>query len=466
MTYDTIIIGAGMSGLAAGIRLAQFDRDVVILESHALWGGLNSFYKKGGRRFDVGLHALTNYAPQGAKGVPLTKILRQLRIRHADLKLGEQGFSEIAYPNLRLRFSNDFALFESEVHAAFPSQRDDFAKLVAAVEETGPNVDDPRGARSVLETFLSDRTLIDALLLPTCWYGSARGDDVDWDLFTILFRSLFREGMSRPEGGIRTLLKLLIDRYKSLGGELKLRSPVARILFDGGHACGVELESGEQLRAERVLSSAGYVETLGLCGAEHEQRIEPEDVGQMAFFESICMLDVQPKELGIDSTIVFFNREDRLFYRPTESPVDVRSGVLATPNGFARPFAEPDAPDEEGMLRTTAIAHPQLWHQLPDDEYKRHKAESTNALLAAVADVVPDYRDHVVYQDAFTPRTVSFYTRHVNGTVYGCPQKRRDGEIGVPGVYLIGTDQGYLGVIGAMLSGISMANRHALTPAP
>ncbi|MEO0661599.1 MAG: FAD-binding protein, partial [Planctomycetota bacterium] len=29
--YDTIVIGAGMSGLAAGIRLAQFDQRVVVL---------------------------------------------------------------------------------------------------------------------------------------------------------------------------------------------------------------------------------------------------------------------------------------------------------------------------------------------------------------------------------------------------------------------------------------------------
>ena len=85
--YDTILIGAGMSGLAAGIRLAQFDQRVLILERHYLWGGLNSFYKKAGRRFDVGLHALTNYVPKGTRGAPLTKLLRQLRLRYEDLHL-------------------------------------------------------------------------------------------------------------------------------------------------------------------------------------------------------------------------------------------------------------------------------------------------------------------------------------------------------------------------------------------
>ena len=41
--YDTVIIGAGMSGLAAGIRLAYYDQRVCILERHYTIGGLNSF---------------------------------------------------------------------------------------------------------------------------------------------------------------------------------------------------------------------------------------------------------------------------------------------------------------------------------------------------------------------------------------------------------------------------------------
>ncbi|MCH8964053.1 MAG: FAD-binding protein, partial [Planctomycetes bacterium] len=38
MDYDVIIIGAGMSGLAAGIRLAMFDRRVCIIERHYNFG--------------------------------------------------------------------------------------------------------------------------------------------------------------------------------------------------------------------------------------------------------------------------------------------------------------------------------------------------------------------------------------------------------------------------------------------
>ena len=78
--YDTIIIGAGMSGLAAGIRLAYYDQRVCILERHTTIGGLNSFYRQGGRNYDVGLHAMTNFTPKGTRTGPLARLLRQLRI--------------------------------------------------------------------------------------------------------------------------------------------------------------------------------------------------------------------------------------------------------------------------------------------------------------------------------------------------------------------------------------------------
>ena len=55
------IIGAGMSGIAAGIRLAHFGKKVCIFERHYVPGGLNSFYALDGRKYDVGLHAMTNF---------------------------------------------------------------------------------------------------------------------------------------------------------------------------------------------------------------------------------------------------------------------------------------------------------------------------------------------------------------------------------------------------------------------
>ena len=62
----------------------------------------------------------------------------------------------------------------------------------------------------------------------------------------------------------------------------------------------------------------------------------------------------------------------------------------------------------------------------------------------------------------FTPRTITKFTGHFGGAIYGAPKKDRQGRTGLDNVYLCGTDQGFLGIVGAMLSGISMANYHIL----
>src|SRR5437588_6457581 len=131
--YDTIIIGAGMSGLAAGIRAAYYDQRVCILERHSAIGGLNSYYRLGGRNYDVGLHAVTNFSPRGAKKGPLAKLLRQLRLTWDDFSLSPQVGSSIEFPDASLKFNNDFDLFRSDVHRQFPREQDNFERLVANV---------------------------------------------------------------------------------------------------------------------------------------------------------------------------------------------------------------------------------------------------------------------------------------------------------------------------------------------
>ena len=122
--YDVAIIGAGMSGLAAGIRLAHFGKKVCIFERHNVSGGLNSFYSFAGRKYDVGLHAMTNYVPPGVKGTPLGKLLRQLRIDREEFALCPQKQSRIAFGpggETSLRFTNDFTVLEAEIAQKFPA---------------------------------------------------------------------------------------------------------------------------------------------------------------------------------------------------------------------------------------------------------------------------------------------------------------------------------------------------------
>ncbi|MBN2292374.1 MAG: NAD(P)-binding protein, partial [Pirellulales bacterium] len=180
--YDAIIIGAGMSGLAAGIRLAHYDKRVCILERHSTIGGLNSFYRLGGRDYDVGLHAVTNFTPKGTRRGPLARLLRQLRLKWDELALAPQVGSEIAFPGVRLLFSNDIAVIEAEIERLFPSQVDNFQKLLAAIidyDHLGTTASG-RSAREAVGEIISDPLLVEMLFCPLFFYGGPDEYDMDF----------------------------------------------------------------------------------------------------------------------------------------------------------------------------------------------------------------------------------------------------------------------------------------------
>ncbi len=460
--FDTIIIGAGMSGLAAGIRLAMYDHRVCILEKHWTIGGLNSFYRLNGRDYDVGLHAMTNFTERGAKKGPFARLLKQLRFRWDDFKLAEQRGSSIAFPGVELCFDNNIEFFQSQVANKFPHQKDAFAKLLATLADYDDlkQEDFDCSTRKILDEIFTDPLLIEMILCPLMWYGNAKEHDMDWGQFCIMFRSIFLEGFARPYKGVRLILKNLVRRFRELGGQLKLRSGVAKIHVDNEHVSGVELENGTVLTAKRVLSSAGMIETLRLCDHLSEERVN--QAGQMSFVESISVLDCQPTAVGFDKTIVFYNDSEKFHWeRCREDLCDVRTGVICSPNNYE--YSPDEGLLDAGFIRLTTIADPDRWDSLDEAQYQRQKYRWYDAAVSSCVRFIPDFRRHVIETDVFTPKTIRRFTSHDNGAVYGAPEKKLDGTTHLKNLFLCGTDQGFVGIVGAIVSGISMANRHCLS---
>ncbi|MCH8241737.1 MAG: NAD(P)/FAD-dependent oxidoreductase [Planctomycetes bacterium] len=461
MDYDAVIIGAGMSGLAAGIRLAYFGRRVCILEKHYAFGGLNSYYKLDGREYDVGLHAVTNYVPPGIRSTPLPKLLRQLRLTREDFDLCEQGHSEIRFPDKRLRFTNDLSVLTGEVAENFAGDADGFCRLVTEIqgyEDT--KLDEPyRSTREILRTYLRDPLLIEMLLCPVMYYGSAEPEDMDFAQFCTMFKSLFCEGFARPRDGVRTIVKALVRKFRTCGGKIRMNCGVQRVEIANGKVAALVLENGERLTADVVFSCAGFHETMQMC-SEQPASVAAVDKGEISFVETIFILDRLPADFGHHATIVFFNHGESFVYRRPHGgePVDERSGVVCCPNNY-----KSHEHLREGIFRLTWLADYQAWMGYDEETYRRTKRTYLARALDEAERYLPGMRNHVVVHDMFTPRTIKRYTGHLNGAVYGVPRKIRDGRTPFDNLFICGTDQGFLGIIGAMLSGITMANLHVLS---
>ena len=490
---DVAIIGAGLSGLAAGIRCAYFEKNVAIFERHTTIGGLNSFYRLRRRDHDVGLHAVTNYAAPGTRRGPMAKLLKALRLRWDDFDLRPQLGSKIAFPDATLAMTNDADVLRAAIADRFGDQIDGFDRLREHVNTFDAVALDqkPLSARAVVGQFVTDPLLTDMLFCPLCYYGSAVPGDMDFSQFCIMWQAVFEEGFGRPYGGVRPLMKTIVQQYREFGGQLHLRTGIRRIQVEDGRAVGLVLDDGSEVTADVVLSSAGALETRRLCEANQAPAppraaptattstsaafdvaaVDPPPDRRLGFCEAIYVLDQSVRMLGHEDTIVFFGgyasadreADGRFRYDVPATPVDTGSGVICSPNNFAYSEADgdPAADLPEGILRVTCLADPTFWTTANDAAYDAAKADALQSLAATAAPLSLDPyngRADLLDTDLFTPRTITKYTGHPHGAIYGSPQKHLDGSIGIENLSIIGTDQGFLGIVGAMLSGISIAN--------
>lgn len=464
--YDVAIIGAGMSGLAAGIRLAYFGQRVCIFERHNAPGGLNGFYALDGRKYDVGLHALTNFVPPSVKGTPLGRILRQLRIEREELDLSPQLGSRVSFPGRTLRFTNDAAVLENEVAREFPGSIDGYRALLAAIRAYDDNRLDPPPAssRAFLAAYLTDPVLTNMLLCPLMFYGSSQEHDMELLQFVIMFKSIYLEGFARPLAGVRQIIRVLLDRFRTAGGQRRMKCGVQRLVTQNGRVARLVLDSGEEVTATHVISSVGWPETQLLCHDVPDPQLAL-NTGRLGFVETISVHSQPPAAWGWgEDTIVFFNNSERFAYEASRERVDLRSGIICLPNNFAYG----DRLLDEGLVRVTCLADPEYWFAAPEEEYRAEKLRWFDAIEASARGFMPpptaEPAASRVATDMFTPRTVKHFTGHLNGAIYGAPVKTRTGRTHLENLYLCGTDQGYLGIVGALLSGITMANLHVLQP--
>jgi phytoene dehydrogenase-like protein len=73
-------------------------------------------------------------------------------------------------------------------------------------------------------------------------------------LMTVSF--MHNRNADYPSGGSQECAQAIERRYLDLGGGLPYHSPVRRILVGHNQACGVQLASGEEYRADYIISVA------------------------------------------------------------------------------------------------------------------------------------------------------------------------------------------------------------------
>ncbi len=224
--------------------------------------------------------------------------------------------------------------------------------------------------------------------------------------------------------GMQAWADALAVNFSSLGGELRLRSRVDRILTRDGAAVGVEC-GGERYYADRVISACDYKKTFlemlddrSLVPAEELRRIEEAPVSE-GIFTVYLGLDMPMDQLDRRMQHHYVFRDDEAPGFDVHDSSDERFFEKSSVSLFSPSLLNPAlAPAGKSSLMLQAICpHRWLdnWGGGDRERYQELKERVTEALIDKASAVVPELKEHIEVRDAATPLTYERYTGNTDG---------------------------------------------------
>jgi protoporphyrinogen oxidase len=249
-----IVIGAGPMGLAAAYYAAKAGHEVQVVEAAPQAGGMAAHFDFGGLSLERFYHFccrsdLDTLQLMGELGMAGAMKWVETRMGYfVDGRLYPFGdpFSLLTFPKLGPIEKVRYGLM-----AFWSTKRSDWAKLdqISAkdwfVGWCGQRVYDKLW-RPLFE--LKFFEYADKVSAAWVWQRIKRLGNSR--------KSIFQEELGYIEGGSQALVDALVKAIVALGGEVRLNSPVSRIVISDGAVRGVQTADGGTMFAEKVISTA------------------------------------------------------------------------------------------------------------------------------------------------------------------------------------------------------------------
>lgn len=501
--YDDIVIGSGMGGMTCAALLATLGRRVLVLEQHYVPGGFTHTFNRPGYTWDVGVHAIGEVTHHSLTGRLLATLSR------GELAWASLGsvYDTFLFPDgFHIDFPDSPQAFRENLASAFPDDTraidgylDRVRDVAAAMKAFYLARALPAGPGAVVEALFArrarkvlDERTSDALaaltsnprlrtVLAAQWgyYGSI--PERSSFAMQALVTKHFMHGGYYPVGGSARIAETLLRTVAHAGGWTRVSSPVAQILLERGRAAGVRLESGEELRAARVISAAGIASSV--------TRLLPPEVAARPWAREVAALDAGPAHVCLylgfkgDIRAAGATAANQWFYDTWSTAGDADAWDVSDPDNLGDApvlyvsfpsLKDPEHDPGREQRHTGEVVTFVPWETFAGwqgsrwkkrgAEYDGFKAALEERLKRQLLAHRPDLGPMIDHVELSTPLSTDHFTRPMAGSIYGLeptPERFRcrwlRPKSPIPGLYFAGSEVVSVGVIGAMMGGVLAA---------
>lgn len=473
MTWDAVVIGAGIGGLSCAGVLAARGAKVLVLEQGASPGGYLASFRRGPFVFDAAVDCVAGLDRQGL----LTWLLRSLGKEERLTPVRVDPIRLSRFPGLSIPVDASLPAYTERLSKLFPAERHGLTAFFRRAERIYADVEAmmdalqegreeanflPSGILRHRDTTYGELLAEDlhdarlkAILSDRCPFLGLPPRSVSAVAMVSLVMSYFRSGAWRTTGGHQVLALLLAEGIGDKGGKVICSKRVDRIEFDGPRRARVVTSCGDEFAAKAVVSAADPFDIFGrIVGGQTGKatlaglaRHRPSP----SFFIVYAGAKAGPETFGASSIGSFGSFDlDRLLDRYVPF-----SG--SEPLGITIPTVEDKSLAPPG--HQVVLIHELVPHDTGID-WAAKKAELIGTMLKKSSRIVPGLEHGIVHCDGATPATLERFTCNRGGAAYGWEQvpSLPRARHGIPNLFLAGhwSESGG-GVLAAACSGVRAA---------
>ncbi len=474
-----IIVGGGVSGLAAGIFAQINGYETAIFEKNNVPGGLCTGWERQGYTVEGCIHWLLGTQPDSA-------FFRAWKAVGVDL-IDAYPFEEFYHledGDTRLVWYSNLERLEDEllVHAPEDAVR---VKQMLADARTFATldmpIDQPRdlfGWKEGLQALWSMRSFVRPMRkyqartveeycsrFQNTWLRRllTRFIPGEYSMLALLatLAALHNGDVGFPKGGALQLAADMATRYEAVGGQLHLGQPVESIVIEADRAVGVKLQDGTTVPADSVVASVDANHLFRhLLADEHTPAGMDRNFRHLDTFTS-CQVS-----FGVNADL---RSEPHTLYLRLPQPVNL-AGLENKNMNFRHYCYDSDLqPPGKSLVISTIFADYVHWEALAQDSaaYQAAKEQLATITQEQLEKRFPQVSGRVEMVDVATPLTYQRYTNVWHGSYMGWTIGPKEEPVQLPwqhpdlsGLYMVGQwFDSMSGLPGSMLTGRYLIQR-------